>query len=375
MTLRPSSPRFVRLRRRLLDEWLLVLLVALLPVMLWLAPSRPAEIAALVDWKTIDALAGLMALSRGLELSGVIDRIGRALVRRIRSERTLAVVLMLFAALLSAVVTNDVALFVTVPLTLALARATPLPVGRLVVFQALAVNAGSAASPVGNPQNLLLWQVSGLGFVDFLVAMLPIAGAMTAILFALAPLAFAGRRIAPPETASPMPLSPWLAGVSLAAYPGFILLLNAGLAPSAAAIVLGFYAVAFRRVLLGLDWALLAVFILMFVVLGLLARLPIVAEAAPSALAWPGGVYVLGAALSQVMSNVPAAIFLAFFTDDWRALAWGVSVGGFGLAIGSLANLIALRLAKQPGLWLEFHRWSLPMLVLGLAAGAVLLER
>jgi Na+/H+ antiporter NhaD/arsenite permease-like protein len=46
------------------------------------------------------------------------------------------------------------------------------------------------------------------------------------------------------------------------------------------------------------------------------------------------------------MSNVPAAIFLAPFTEDWRALAWGVGVGGFGLAIGSLANLIALRLVR-----------------------------
>ena len=73
------------------------------------------------------------------------------------------------------------------------------------------------------------------------------------------------------------------------------------------------------------------------------------------------------------MSNVPAAIFLAPFTDDWRGLAWGVSVGGFGLAIGSLANLIALRLARQPGLWLEFHLWSVPMLILALTIGTLML--
>jgi di/tricarboxylate transporter len=150
------------------QEWLLVVLLVVLPLLLLLVPTAPADLAALVDWKTIGALAGLMVLSRGLEASGLIDRAGRGLVLRLRSERGLAVALVLFAAVLSAVVTNDVALFVTVPLTLALVRMVVLPVGRLVIFQALAVNAGSAASPVGNPQNLFLWQAYGAGFGEFL---------------------------------------------------------------------------------------------------------------------------------------------------------------------------------------------------------------
>lgn len=354
-------------------EWLLVLLFALLPALLRVAPAGPADLVAMVDWKTIDALAGLMVLSRGLELSGLIDRLGRAVIARLHTERGLAAALMLFAALLSAIVTNDVALFVTVPLTLALARLSPLPTGRLVIFQALAVNAGSAASPIGNPQNLLLWQAFDLGFVEFLLAMLPLSAAMMALLLALTPLAFAARRVALPETTSPLPLTRGLAAVSLAAYPVFLLLLNAGLALPAALFVFAVYAVAFRGVLLSIDWPLLAVFILMFVDLGLLASLPAVATAIPDLLGVPGGAYTLGAALSQGMSNVPAAIFLVLFTDDWRALAWGVSVGGFGLAIGSLANLIALRLARQPGLWREFHLWSLPMLALSFAAGALLI--
>jgi Na+/H+ antiporter NhaD/arsenite permease-like protein len=133
-----------------------------------------------VNWKTIGALAGLMLLSRGLEASGLIDRAGRMIVGQLRSERGLAMALVLFAAALSAVVTNDVALFVTVPLTLALSRRVPLPVGRLAIFQALAVNAGSTVSPVGNPQNLFLWQASGAGFGEFLLTMLPLAAAMPA---------------------------------------------------------------------------------------------------------------------------------------------------------------------------------------------------
>ena len=119
-------------RRWLREEWLLVLLLAALPVLLALVPTGPAGLVALVDWKTVGALAGLMVLSRGLEVSGLIDRAGRALVARLRTARGAGGALVVCAALLSAVVTNDVALFVTVPLTLGLARAVALPVGRLV---------------------------------------------------------------------------------------------------------------------------------------------------------------------------------------------------------------------------------------------------
>ena len=369
------SFRLHQIRLWLRQEWLLVLLLALLPVLLWRVPTGPTEISALVDWKTIGALAGLMVLSRGLEASGLIDRAGRTVVGRLRSERGLATALVLFAAALSAVVTNDVALFVTVPLTLALSRLLALPVGRLVIFQALAVNAGSAASPVGNPQNLFLWQVSGAGFGEFLMAMLPLAAAMLAILLALVPLAFGARHLALTEPDAPLALQPRLMAVSLSAYPLFLFLVNAGLAVPAAGMLIGLYAFAFRAVLRWVDWPLLLVFVLMFVNLGLLGRLPAIAAMVPAALDLPGGVYALGAILSQGMSNVPAAIFLAPFTEDWRALAWGVSVGGFGLAIGSLANLIALRLVRERGLWRQFHLWSLPMFALSFAAGSLLIGR
>jgi Na+/H+ antiporter NhaD/arsenite permease-like protein len=103
----------------------------------------------------------------------------------------------------------------------------------------------------------------------------------------------------------------------------------------------------------------------MFIDLGLLAGLPAIAALAAEVETGPGGILTAGILLSQLISNVPAAIFLAGFTDDWVALAWGVSVGGFGLAIGSMANLIALRLAREPGLWWAFHRWSIPALAVG----------
>ncbi|STM21018.1 transporter [Escherichia coli] len=90
-------------------------------------------------------------------------------------------------ALLSTFLTNDVALFIVVPLTITLKRLCEIPVNRLIIFEALAVNAGSLLTPIGNPQNILIWGRSGLSFAGFIAQMAPLAGAMmlTLLLFVL----------------------------------------------------------------------------------------------------------------------------------------------------------------------------------------------
>lgn len=343
------------------DRLLLVLLAALAPL-LWLTPEPDWALHRLVDWKTVGALAGLMVLSRGLEESGYLGHAGHWLLQRVRGERLLAIVLVVFSAGLAAVITNDVALFIVVPLTLSLGRVADLPLGRLVIFEALAVNAGSAISPVGNPQNLFLWQSSAAGFLEFTLAMAPLALALILLLVVMVPLAFPGKAIAVEPAAPDWPRVQGLFGVCFALYLPFLVLADLGyVAPAAAALIL-FFLVFRRRLLLGVDWLLLLVFALMFIDMNLLAALPVVQVVADGLLQLPGQTMTAAVLASQVMSNVPAAILLASFTDDWRDLAWGVSVGGFGLAIGSLANLIALRLSRQPGLWREFHVWSVPVL-------------
>src|SRR5690554_7866077 len=126
------------------------------------------------------------------------------------------------------------------------------------------------------------------------------------------------------------------------------------------------YGLLFRAVLRGVDWLLLLVFMLMFVAFGLLAGLIATDVLVAWLLARPGGVMTASVVVSQFISNVPATILLASFADDWQALAWGVSVGGFGLATGSLANLIALRLARVEGLWRGVLLWSLSGMVFAL---------
>jgi Na+/H+ antiporter NhaD/arsenite permease-like protein len=351
---------------------IIVLLLALIP--LWLAHPGPtaADLLRSIDHDTLAALAGLLILSRGLQESGILDAWGDRIAARAGTERKLAAVLVLFSAALAAVVTNDVALFILVPLTMGLQQGRSLPVGRLVVFEALAVNAGSTLSPMGNPQNLFLWQSSALGFWEFTGRMLPLGLALIGLVLLLIPLAFPQKSIAAQPTRIAPLRDPALAFGSGALYPLFLILVEMGGAlPGAIGVFLLFLGT--RRALLSrVDWPLLAVFLLMFVDLGLLAGLPSIQIFASEVDRLPGGVFTGGVLLSQLISNVPAALFLRGFTDEVGALAWGVSVGGFGLLIGSLANLIALRLAGIPGLWRDFHRWSLPALLGGIVLGMLL---
>jgi len=350
------------------QERLLLVLLLALPGLWWLSALPARALPALVDWSTIGALAGLLLLSRALEESGQLSRFGQRVLRRLSGERTLALFLVVFAAALSTVITNDVALFISVPLTLGLRLVAPLPVVRLVVFQALAVNAGSALSPIGNPQNLYLWQQSGLGFVEFTRMMAPLSGGLLLVLIASIPLAFRARALTPGAPAPATPTDPRLLW-ALPAYLPFIALVEAGHAVLAALGTAGLCLLLRPRLLAGVDWLLLLVFVLMFLDLGLLAHWPALVARVALVPDTPETIYLLGVGLSQLMSNVPAAIFLAEFSGEWRALAWGVSVGGFGLAIGSMANLIALRLAREPTAWIDFHRWSLPMLLVATALG------
>jgi di/tricarboxylate transporter len=141
--------------------WLLLAVCGVFSVM---APQRIAQYPQLVDWHTIAALAGLLILTKAVESSGMLQLLGQRLIDAVESERVLALALVGASAALSTLLTNDVALFVIVPLTVGLRHVARLPVTRLIVFEALAVNAGSALTPIGNPQNLFLWHQSGLSF-------------------------------------------------------------------------------------------------------------------------------------------------------------------------------------------------------------------
>ncbi|MBR8278027.1 anion permease [Burkholderia cenocepacia] len=358
----------------LAQEPVLSVLALGLIVLQWVRPQPFSVLAERVDWQTVATLAGLLMLTKALELSGCLMWLAHRIVHHVHSERGLAMLLVGFAAVLSMWLTNDVALFVVVPLMVSLRALTPLPFRRLVIVVALAVNAGSVATPLGNPQNLFLWQLSGASFGRFVVTLGPLALALMALLLVLTALMFRAKPLDLSGDAAALPVQRMHALIAAVLFAAFVLLADAH-HPLPGLVGVAIVLLAIKRdAVLKIDWLLLLIFVLMFVVLRSAAALPVVHDAiAHAQLDSPLRVYAAGAVLSQVISNVPAAILLSEFTHDWRALAFGVSVGGFGFAIGSLANLIAVRLAKEPRMWLPFHLVSIPFALVSAALGAWLL--
>ncbi|SAK92014.1 SLC13 family permease [Caballeronia ptereochthonis] len=365
---------FTRIWRTVSKEPVLAILVFALVVLQIAHPRAWMSLPGLVDWQTVLTLAGLLILTKAIELSGFLMWAAHRLVHHVHGERTLALLLVALAAGLSTVLTNDVALFAVVPLALSLHKLAPLPIKRLVIVIALAVNAGSILTPLGNPQNLFLWQTSGVAFPTFVWALLPLCAALMVL---LGVVTFAMFRAQPLDLSGDVEahrVDRVLCGVGVLAFAAFVTLADAHHAgPALAALAIGFLLWR-REVVFKIDWLLLLIFVLMFIVLRSAAALPSIHEAiAHLGVSTPVRAYAAGAVLSQAISNVPAAIVLAEFSKDWRALAFGVSVGGFGVAIGSLANLIAVRLSGEKGMWMPFHIVSIPFWIVAMVIGWALI--
>ena len=333
-------------------------------------PRAPMDYLRLIDWQTVGALAGLLAVTQGVERSGMLQAAAARLLSRTSELRNLVFLLAASAAVLSALVTNDVSLFLLVPLTRVLATQAHLPLARLVVIEALAVNAGSALTPIGNPQNLFLWHRSGESFIGFMAMMAPTVAVMLFWLFAAIRFLVPRAPITLKPSTEAAASEPRLLALSGVLFVGFVIALDQRWLLAGLAGVFGAFLLLRPRVLLGVDWALLAIIALMFVDLRQLADLPMVTALLgqlPIGEGWRA--YLAAIVTSQFISNVPATILLEGFVHDLPALAAGVSVGGFGCVLGSLANLIALRLAKVPNGLREFHRISIPfLLVCGVSA-------
>jgi Na+/H+ antiporter NhaD/arsenite permease-like protein len=342
---------------------LLLLLIAALGLLGYQRPALP-ELVARVDWPTLAALAGLLMLARGIEQSGALRLGAVRLLQRVTDQQRLALLLVGLSAALAAIITNDVSLFVLVPLTRALAERARLPLARLIALEALAVNAGSSLTPIGNPQNLFLWHVSGLALHSYVAMMGPCVAVMLLFLVITVLLMVSRQPIALESLAHSATIDRRLLFTALTLFVLFIAALQLRVVVYALPIVTAVFLLRHPSILRSLDWSLLVVIGLMFIDLRSFGALSFVAQQLqhlPLANHWVA--YATGIALSQVISNVPATILLQPHVADLPTLARAVNIGGFGLVVGSLANFIALRLARTPGGYGEFHRLAVPFLL------------
>lgn len=361
----PATATRGRWRALVRDEWMLLLFGTLTIALALLDPQPLAKYQGWLQLPTLAGLMGLLIAIQGIRDSGLVQHAAVAVVARAHSMRGLGLLLVAATALLSMVLTNDVSLFLIVPLTLAIGGMSNLPVLRMVVLEALAVNAGSTLSPIGNPQNLLLWQHAQLPFLHFVLAMLPAAAVMLVLVAAFTLLWLPRERVElVPDTIDVQVTSPRLGAWSMAALAGMVLLMEYHLAPLGAVMLLLIFALLARSSLAKIDWLLLVTFAAIFLGLGHFTELPLIRRALDQLdFKRPLTLYASGIMASQLISNVPATVLLLNRAPDAIALAVAVNVGGFGVAIGSLANLIALRLAKQPQGLRLLHLVSIPFLL------------
>lgn len=302
-----------------------------------------------MDWRVLGLLLSLMLAVAGLKGAGVFDWLVARLLGLVHTTRALALTLVAVCFFSSMLITNDVALITFVPLAVLLLtrggqEGLLIPV---IVLQTVAANLGSMLTPMGNPQNLYLYSLFDLSAGEFLSIMLLPAAASLVLLVLAVPVLVKPGAIAPPEGTAGFAgrrAAPWLALFALC------LLAVVHVLPVAAvlAVVAAAALLLDRRLLRQADYGLLLTFIFFFIFIGNMKSIPAVSEALSQMVA--GRELAAGILLSQIISNVPAAMLLSGFTENYAPLLVGVDLGGLGTIIASMASLISYKLyAALPG--------------------------
>ena len=354
---------------------------------------------AAVDAPTLALLFGMMLLSAQYRLSGLYSAIGGRLAR-VGDPRRLLLGTIAVSALLSAVLTNDVVCFALTPVLAGALLESGRPPLPYLLAVACASNIGSALTPIGNPQNILISQRLGLGFLPFLAACLaPVALSLVALHLLLArrlerkPAAAAHATLRSELRSEPVPLDRWQAVKAVLLTVAAIgLFLSPIPAPITALGVAGAVMLTRRtrtRDMLGaVDWQLLALFCGLFVVVrgfelsGWTEAAGRALAAAGTDLSRPRVLIPSVAVLGNLVGNVPAVMLMLPFVGrapaTGYALALASTFAGNAVLAGSIANLIVAEQAERMGIrfgFLDHLRVGLPVTLLSLAfaAAAILL--
>ena len=296
-----------------------------------------------IDFRVLCLLLCLMAVVAGLKAIGTFQWLTYQLLHRIQSGHALSVTLVLLPFFCSMFVTNDVALIIFIPFTLMLleqlgCRDSIIPV---TVFQTIAANLGSMATPVGNPQNLYLYAFYNMSIADFFSVTLPLTAvsliALSAASIPLLPKALPEQKMEQARISSTKHLWIYLALFVLCLLTVFRIVPY----PVTTAVTVAVLFLVNRDLLKEIDYMLLLTFVCFFTVSENLGRMDSVRGFLQQLLEWNTLLTAVGT--SQIISNVPAAVVLSGFTDQWRQMLAGVNIGGLGTPIASLASLITIK--------------------------------
>lgn len=333
-----------------------------------------------IDYRTLGILFSLMAVVAGMRELGLFDWFAGILLRKVSGIGAVATVLVLLCFFSSMLITNDVSLITFVPFTIVLAHKMPEILNerwllRIVVMQTIAANLGSMMTPIGNPQNLYLYGQTAMRVADFMKLLLPYTVVALGLLLGWIGVCAwrcknniltaiekdAGgcendtltmvknnkeKELPTRDNTQHFRLNGKLLGYVLL----FVcsLLVVARIIPYGilVGVVLLYTLLWDRKILMQVDYALLATFVALFIFIGNIGRIAFFHDWLQQIIT---GREMLTAVLaSQVMSNVPAAILLSGFTKNVPDLIIGTNLGGLGTLIASMASLISFKyVAKE----------------------------
>lgn len=311
-----------------------------------LVPPSNAYISY-IDWDTLALLFSMMAIMKGLQKSGLFDKLGNSLLKTASTSRKMLLILVFLPFFFSMIITNDISLLTFVPFGIIVLRMADLErlLIPLVVLQTAAANLGSMLTPMGNPQNLYLYTKSGVDFIEFCGLMFPYVflSGICLLLFVIFQKKVPIHEIS--VHTSPVNLRDctcYLFGFALC-----LLAICKLISPFVIAVVLLIFLLFVDRDLLtSVDYSLLGTFIAFFIFVGNMANIEPFKNFFLSILS--GREMIVSVLASQVISNVPAALLMSDFTTQWSDLIIGCNLGGLGTLIASMASLISYKmLAKE----------------------------
>jgi Na+/H+ antiporter NhaD/arsenite permease-like protein len=335
------------------------------------------QAADAVDVPTILLLYALMIVSAQLRLGGFYTWAVLKSTAFLNRPRAFLFSVMVLSAVLSAILANDIVCLAFTPVlavTLLTARLNPTP---FLLGLAMACNIGSAATIIGNPQNMLIGQMGRLDFGGFIAWCAPPSVLALLAAYGLICGLYRGRFTlsgsgpAPARKGLWPDFNAWQSGKGLAAVAVLMILFFSPVpreyaAISVAGVLLCSRKLRSRSMLELIDWQLITLFCSLFVIIQGIVSYDIPATMIALLGHYgidPGNLFLLtglSAVLSNMVSNVPAAILLIQFLDPAAAAAWHVlavssTFAGNLILIGSIANLIVVEQARNFGIEIGFR--------------------
>jgi len=374
-----------------------------------------------IDFNTIGLLLGMMIIVAVLGETGVFNWVGVKAIRFSRGNLwKLMIILCVFTAITSMFVDNVTIILLMVPVTLSIFRSLKISPIPFILAQTLSSNIGGAATLIGDPPNIIIGSAANIDFNSFFIHMAPSILVTFLLGLVLLKIIFrkelktvvhiSGKFKAIDEKSLIKDKSLLKSCIIVLAGVIFFFVIHGAIGIEASIIALGGAAILLiitrahvEKILKDVDWATLVFFAGLFILVGILQEVGLIALLGKILIGITGGepwltfhsVIWISAITSGFIENIPFTTTMVPIIEIlnsntsinslfgslnisplWWALALGAGLGGNGTWIGSSAGVVAIGISLKYGYKISFIRWfktGFPFMILTVALGSIIL--